>query len=122
MFDATRAVQAQSTRTSDASGAETPVSAESIQMVTVRAERDGDGWVCQVGVDHAGERTQHTVNVTQAELARWGRGDQREDVEQLVQRSFDFLLQREAPAAILHRFDLSAIQHYFPEFDREFSR
>ncbi len=91
-------------------------------MVTVRAEPDGDDWVCQVSVDHSGERTQHAVKVTPAELARWGRGDQRRDVEELVQRSFGFLLQREPPGAILRRFDLSAIQRYFPEYDREFRR
>jgi hypothetical protein len=91
-------------------------------MVTVRAEPDGDGWVCQVSVDHAGERTEHTVQVTLADLARWGRGAEQNDAEELVKRSFDFLLQREPPGAILRRFDLSAIQRYFPEYDRQFSR
>jgi hypothetical protein len=91
-------------------------------MVTVRAEPEGAGWVCQVDVGHAGERTQHTVRVSPAELARWGRGDHRGDVEDLIKRSFDFLLQREPPGAILRRFDLSMILRYFPEYDREFSR
>jgi hypothetical protein len=91
-------------------------------MVTLRTEPDGDGWACQVSVDHAGERTEHTVQVTRADLARWGRGAEQKDAEELVKRSFDFLLQREPPGAILRRFDLSAIPRYFPEYDREFSR
>ena len=91
-------------------------------MVTVRAEPDGDGWVCQVRVDHAGERTEHTVAVSRADLARWGKGDQRKDVEDLVARSFDFLLEREPPSSILRRFDLAAIQRYFPEYDQQIKR
>ena len=39
-------------------------------------------------------------------------------VEQLVSRSFDFLLEREANTSILRRFDLPVIAHYFPEYER----
>jgi hypothetical protein len=44
------------------------------------------------------------------------------DVESLVARSFEFLLEREPPNAILRTFDLSVIQRYFPEYDSIFSR
>lgn len=59
-------------------------------------------------------RTQHTVTVTKTDLRRWGRGD----VEDLVRRSFDFLLEREPPSSILSRFELPVIERYFPEYDR----
>jgi hypothetical protein len=36
-----------------------------------------------------------------------------------VQAGFRFLLDREPKEAILPRFDLAAIAHYFPEFERE---
>ncbi len=85
-------------------------------MVKVRAEPNAGGWVCEVDVDHAGEHTRHTVVVSRDELARWGRDGSAED---LVSRSFEFLLRREPPASILRRFDLSVIERYFPEFDRE---
>ncbi len=88
-------------------------------MVKVEAEADAGGWVCQVDVDHAGEHTQHTVKVSATELARWGRGDQQRNVEELVERSFEFLLMREPPSSILRRFDLSTIERYFPDYDRE---
>ena len=91
-------------------------------MVTVRAEAGAGGWSCEVGVEHGGERTKHEVRVSRAELTRWGRGDQREDVEDLVARSFAFLLEREPPGSILPRFDLSAIERYFPEYDQEINR
>jgi hypothetical protein len=75
-----------------------------------------------VEVDHAGEQTRHTVTVSPRDLARWGKGDHKEDVEDLVARSLDFLLEREPPGSILQRFDLSVIQRYFADYDRQFRR
>lgn len=91
-------------------------------MVTVSAERVGEAWVCDVSVDHRGERTEHVVTVKSADLARWASGTKVEDVEDLVARSFDFLLKREPPNAILATFDLAVIQTYFPEYDSVFKR
>ena len=85
-------------------------------MITVAASPAADGWVCEVEVDDAGRRTHHTVTVSTSELARWGGAG---DVEGLVRRSFVFLLEREPATSILPRFQLSAIERYFPEFDRE---
>jgi hypothetical protein len=91
-------------------------------MVNVRAETNGDDWLCEVSVDHAGQRTRHTVTVRRADLERWAGGTERADVESLVARSFDFLLEREPPNAILASFDLSLIQSYFSEYDSAFRR
>lgn len=91
-------------------------------MVSVRAEPQGEDWVSEVSVDHAGQQTRHSVTVTRADLDRWGGGTKREDVESLVARSFDFLLERELPSAILTTFDLSVIQRYFPEYNSVFKR
>jgi hypothetical protein len=88
-------------------------------MVKVRAELDGDAWSCEVTVDQGGEQTQHVVRVTAADLERWGRGSSREHVEDLVARSFEFLLRREPTSSILSRFDLAVIQRYFPDYDQE---
>lgn len=38
--------------------------------------------------------------------------------ERLVERSFEFLLEREPNTSILRRFDLPVIQSYFPEYER----
>jgi hypothetical protein len=86
-------------------------------LVTVHASRSGGGWVCQVAVELRGRRTEHTVTVSQASLARWGAGSKPTDVEDLVRRSFEFLLEREPPGAILRQFELSVIETYFPEYD-----
>lgn len=90
-----------------------------MHVVTIAANPAQDGWTCEVQVDDTGRRTHHTVTVSNSELARWGGGS---GVETLVRRSFDFLLEREPATSILPRFELSAIQRYFPEFDREIRR
>ncbi len=87
-------------------------------MVTVDAQGDGEDWTCRVVVDHRGEHTEHSVTVSQNDLKRWGRGTTKADVEDLVHRSFVFLLKREPPSSILRSFDLSVIERYFPEYDR----
>jgi len=91
-------------------------------MVTVRVQTGPDGWVCGVSVVHGGHASTHTVMVSRRDLARWGTGDDAAAVEDLVSRSFGFLLDREPPNSILPRFDLSVIPRYFPEYDLQFKR
>lgn len=63
-----------------------------------------------------GITTVHTVTVQPDYAARLTGG--RVPTEQLVGRSFDFLLEREPNTSILRRFDLPAIARYFPEYER----
>ena len=42
--------------------------------------------------------------------------------EELVRRSFEFLLEREPKESILARFELPVIARYFPEFESEIRR
>ncbi len=37
--------------------------------------------------------------------------------EKLIEKSFEFLLERESNTSILSRFDLPVIARYFPEFE-----
>jgi hypothetical protein len=37
--------------------------------------------------------------------------------EELVKKSFEFLLEREGPESILAEFDLPTIQKYFPDYE-----
>ena len=91
-------------------------------MVAVSAEPIQDGWRCHVTVDRQGEHTEHVVTVSRGDLERWSSGFERLDVEDLVQSSFEFLLEREPASSILKTFELSMIVRYFPEYDRIFSR
>jgi len=79
--------------------------------VTVAA-RD-DGWACRAEIEDPRGASSHLVQVTAADLRRYGRG---RAPEELVQASLKFLLQREPPGAILAAFSLSDIEHYFPDF------
>jgi len=60
--------------------------------------------------------TVHTVSVDPAYADKLTAG--RMSVEELLQRSFDFLLEREPNTSILRRFDLSVIARYFPDYER----
>ena len=59
--------------------------------------------------------TTHTVTVD-PEYHRKLTGE-RIDMEALIEKSFRFLLEREPNTAILSRFDLPLIGHYFPEYE-----
>ncbi len=87
-------------------------------MVTVRVEPSGDGWKCLVTVEESGDRTSHVVTVKKADAERWAGETETSDVQNLVLRSFEFLLEREPASSILKTFDLATIQRYFPEYDR----
>ena len=39
-------------------------------------------------------------------------------MEDLIQSSFEFLLEREPKESILRKFDLPVIARYFPEYER----
>jgi len=75
------------------------------------------GWSCHVTVGGPGTPTTHEVTVITADLARLAPGAV--SPEDLVLRSFAFLLAREPKASILGRFDLAVIGRYFPEYERE---
>jgi hypothetical protein len=60
--------------------------------------------------------TSHIVTVASDYAAKLTGG--RVAVEQLVRRSFDFLLEREPNTSILRSFDLPVIARYFPEYER----
>ena len=62
--------------------------------------------------------TRHVVRISAEELDRYGGGD----VVDLVRRSFEFLLAREANTSILPEFSLSTIERYFPEYAEAFRK
>ena len=62
----------------------------------------------------------HHVTLKQEDYARLTGG--KTEPEELVRRSFEFLLEREPKESILKRFDLSVISRYFPEYEREIQK
>ena len=73
-----------------------------------------------VRIIEKGSESTHHVSLSKNDCARLTGG--KADPEELVRRSFEFLLEREPKESILGRFDLSVISRYFPEFGGEILR
>jgi hypothetical protein len=71
-------------------------------------------WTCTVRVGDDAAATSHEVTVSDGELARYAPGAT--DPAELIHASFEFLLEREPRTSILRRFELPAIERYFPEY------
>jgi hypothetical protein len=72
-----------------------------------------DGWLARVRIDGG---TEHEVTVRRDYLDYIALAAAPEEI---VRASFEFLLDREPPGAILRRFDLAVIGRYFPEYEGE---
>lgn len=62
----------------------------------------------------------HRVTLDPEHYKRLTRG--KIEPQELVKRSFHFLLEREPKESILNQFDLQVIGRYFPEYEREMQR
>lgn len=85
--------------------------------ISVACSPSVDGWSCEVEVREGGDATRHTVAVARLDLARLAPAADSPD--DLVRRSFEFLLAREPKESILREFSLPAIGRYFPEYEGE---
>jgi hypothetical protein len=88
-------------------------------MATVTVESSGPGEF-RVRVRGGSNETTHSVTVADADYVRLT--SRRIPADELVRRSFEFLLEREPKESILPRFDLRVIARYFPEYDDEIRR
>ena len=82
--------------------------------MSIRVENSGAGSY-QVTVEGAAT-TVHSVTVRPEYLQKLTGG--RASAETLIEKSFEFLLERESNTSILRAFDLTVIQRYFPEYER----
>ena len=70
-----------------------------------------------VTIEEKGSRSEHTVsleddyykNLTDGKISR----------EELIKKSFQFLLERESKKPILSEFNLRIIKNYFPEYEEK---
>lgn len=90
--------------------------------IDVRCEGShATGWTCEVTLRDRGRTVSiHAVRVPSADLARLAPAAA--SPEDLVERSFVFLLEREPPGSILRAFELGVISRYFPEYEAEIRR
>jgi len=81
-------------------------------MINVKSTAE-DTYV--VTVQQGGTLSEHTVTVRKDYYRKLTGG--KITPEELIRRSFEFLLEREPKESILSRFDLPVIQRYFPEYE-----
>jgi hypothetical protein len=74
----------------------------------------------RVRVVETGSQSTHQVTLDPKERAKFG--GEAVTPEELIRKSFEFLLEREPKESILERFDLPVISRYFPEYEREIKR
>jgi len=83
--------------------------------ITVTETTSGDGgYEYEVVVKEGGSQTSHKVRLGKDYYGRLSDG--RTPPDELVRKSFEFLLENEPKEAILGSFDLSVIERYFPEY------
>lgn len=82
--------------------------------------QDDKGWVFEVGVVENSSETKHLVEVEKSYYEKLTGGKIKP--EELVKKSFKFLLKRESKEMILREFNLKIINQYFPEYEEEIGR
>ena len=85
-------------------------------MSEINVERAGEGQF-RVRVREGESETAHEVALTTEDFLRLGVSCR--SPEELLERSFRFLLEREPKESILPRFHIDEISRYFPEFESE---
>ena len=85
--------------------------------IDVEAEAEGQ---FRVRVTEGNGESTHKVTVSTLDYDRIVGGKLTR--QELVKRSFEFLLEREPKESILAQFDLSVIGRYFPDYEGEIKR
>ncbi len=75
------------------------------------------GWQFRVEIEENGSKTSHLVKVSKDYFDNFS--DRFSLPQDLVKKSFKFLLEREPKESILKEFDISVIKNYFPEYEEE---
>jgi len=73
-----------------------------------------------IRVIEAKSETSHCVTLAEKDYMRLTGGTI--SPEELIRRSFEFLLERESKESILEHFDLIVISRYFPQYEREIKK
>jgi len=86
-------------------------------IVVRELNSDKDSIVYRVEVIEEDSKTTHKVELNRNDYQNFTDG--KIPPEELVQCSFEYLLDREPKESILSSFNVSVISHYFPEYARE---
>ena len=89
--------------------------------VTTSSPLDNNTWSYNIEViesDGSGSKTNHEVTMNKDYYLAQGSIIP----EEFVKKSFEFLLEREDKDSILQQFDITQINDYFPEFEKEIKK
>jgi hypothetical protein len=92
-------------------------------FVTTSSPLDDSTWRYNVEViesDGSGSKTNHEVTMNKDYYLAQTGGSKLP--EEFVKKSFEFLLEREDKDSILQQFDITQINDYFPEFEKEIKK
>ncbi len=81
-------------------------------MIEVEKKNDDEYIVI---IEEGNDRSKHTVNLDDAYYQKLTDG--KTTKEELIKKSFKFLLERESKESILPEFNLRIIGKYFPEYE-----
>jgi len=91
-----------------------------VAQMDVRTTPEGEGWAFQVTVSGGGGQTSHRVTMSRNTYQQLT--GEVCTPEELVRRSFEFLLEREPRESILREFEITVISRYFPDYEHEISK
>jgi len=83
-------------------------------MIDVQKKNENEFTVM---VEHEGLKTKHNVTLENDYYRKLTKG--KITKEELIKKSFEFLLERESNQSILSSFKLQVISRYFPEYESE---
>ena len=86
-------------------------------MIEVKKKNAGEFLVI---INEENSKTEHNVELDN-EYYQKLTGDKITE-EELIKKSFQFLLERESKDSILSRFNLKVIKRYFPEYEKEIKK
>lgn len=86
-------------------------------MITVN-DKGSDKF--DVTVSEGGSSSRHTVTLTEDYHRKLAGGKVSKEV--LIEKSFEFLLEREPKESILSTFELPVIGRYFPEYESQIGK
>jgi len=89
-------------------------------MIKVKQTTEEDPLSFVVTVEEGSDQSTYQVTMSQASYQRLTEGQVK--ASECIRAAFKFLLEREPREAILKRFDITLISHYFPDFEQKLPR
>ena len=88
--------------------------------ISVHCTEEKSGWTCDVRITNS-ETSSHAVDVPTSDYEELA-GGANCSVDEFIEESFEFLLEREPQSAIMSQFEIRTIERYFPEYPEEIPR